>query len=161
MLISRDPRSLDPLIKGQARADQNGTLAGTPNHFEARLRFSAAMEDVCSARFRHRTSTAREAKGREGEMNKRKLGSFALCGMLLALCFSADAQQTKKIHRIGNLSLASPPSNPSDVDAFRKGLRDLGYIEGQNISIEYRWAEGRYERLPDLATELVRLKVDV
>ena len=94
-------------------------------------------------------------------MNKRELGSFALCGMLLALCFSADAQQTKKIHRIGNLSLASPPSNPNDVDAFRKGLRDLGYIEGQNISIEYRWAEGRYERLPDLATELVRFKVDV
>jgi putative tryptophan/tyrosine transport system substrate-binding protein len=73
-----------------------------------------------------------------------------------------EAQQPKKVARIGILRPDSPPPNVSEVlVAFLGGLRDLGYIEGQDISIEYRWAEGRYERLPDLAAELVRLKVDV
>ena len=63
---------------------------------------------------------------------------------------AADAQQAEKVSRIGYLGAASPSAVPHLVEAFRQGLRDLGYIEGRNIAIEYRWAEGRYERLPDL-----------
>jgi putative ABC transport system substrate-binding protein len=78
--------------------------------------------------------------------------------LLFGLCPWADAQQPKKIPRIG---LLSPTSDDYRIDAFRQGLRDLGYIEGQNITIEYRWAEGRFDQLPYLATELVRLNIDV
>ncbi|MBI2015686.1 MAG: ABC transporter substrate-binding protein, partial [Candidatus Rokubacteria bacterium] len=73
----------------------------------------------------------------------------------------ADAQPPAPIPRIGLLS----PFSPSDAalwhQAFRQGLRDLGWVEGKNISIEYRYAEGRSDRLPGLAAELVRLKVDL
>jgi putative ABC transport system substrate-binding protein len=73
-----------------------------------------------------------------------------------------DAQQAKKIPRIGFLSFVATASSPGpNVEAFRQGLRDLGYVEGQNIVIEYRFAEGKENRLPDLAAELVRLKVDI
>jgi putative tryptophan/tyrosine transport system substrate-binding protein len=83
-----------------------------------------------------------------------------LPGSLLAAPLAAEAQQAGKIHRIGFLHFGS--SGPSvEVDAFRQGLRELGYIEGQNIAIEYRFASGHVERLPGLAAELVRLKVDV
>jgi len=115
-------------------------------------------------RFRHRTSTARrEAKGtrREGEMNKRKLGSFALCVMLLALCASAEAQQPKKVPQIGYLSQVDPASESTRSEGIRVALRELGYIEGQNIAIEYRYGEGRRDRESELVAELVRLKVDV
>jgi ABC-type uncharacterized transport system substrate-binding protein len=87
-----------------------------------------------------------------------------LCAMLFALCFSVEAQQAKKIPQIGFLSRRSAPtpSNPyPSADAFLQGLRDLGYFEGKNIRIEYRYAAGREDRLPALATELVQLKVDV
>ena len=92
-----------------------------------------------------------------------KITGFALCALLLALAFPAHAQQPKKAARIGILRSDSPsPNAPVEtLVAFRGGLRELGYVEGQNIFLEYRWAEGRYERLPDLAAELVRLKVDV
>jgi putative ABC transport system substrate-binding protein len=94
-------------------------------------------------------------------MNKRKLGSFALCAMLFALCQSAEAQQPTKIPRIGYLSITDPATDSARAEGIRLALRDLGYIEGQNIAIEYRYAEGKNDRLPGLATELVRLKVDV
>jgi putative tryptophan/tyrosine transport system substrate-binding protein len=94
-------------------------------------------------------------------MNNRKLGNFALSAMLLALCVSAEAQQPKKVLRIGLLSGASPSTNVPRHEAFRQGLRELGYIEGQNIAIEYRYAEGKRDRYPELAAELVRLKVDI
>jgi putative ABC transport system substrate-binding protein len=80
--------------------------------------------------------------------------------LLSALCSFAEAQQTTKIPRIGFLYAASAVS-PSGSLSFREGLRKLGYIEGQNIIIEYRYAKGQFERLPVLAGELVRLKVDV
>ena len=73
---------------------------------------------------------------------------------------AADAQQAGKVTRIGFLGY-SATSAPHLVEAFRQGLRELGYVEGQNLLIEYRWSEGRAERLPDLAAELVRLKVDL
>jgi putative ABC transport system substrate-binding protein len=78
---------------------------------------------------------------------------------MLALPLAAYAQQPKKIPRIGFLSAASVSSDRLDI--FRQGLRELGYVEGQNVVIEARWAEGKYERLPGFAAELVRLKVDV
>ena len=82
---------------------------------------------------------------------------------LLAAPLTAEAQQAGKIHRVGFLSPTSPSDsgNPRRFGAFQEGLRELGYAEGQNIAIESRWAEGRYERLSGLAMELVRLKVDV
>ena len=80
--------------------------------------------------------------------------------MLLALPLPAGAQQAGKVYRVGFL-WDSPAVWPHALEGFRQGLRDLGWIEGQNIVVEYRWAEGRFDRLPGLAEELVRLKVDV
>jgi putative ABC transport system substrate-binding protein len=73
----------------------------------------------------------------------------------------AQAQQPAKIPRIGMLIVASASASTARVEAFRQRLRELGYVEGKNLVIEYRYAEGKPERLPDLAAELVRLKVDV
>jgi putative ABC transport system substrate-binding protein len=85
----------------------------------------------------------------------------ALSAMLLALCFSASAQQPTKISRIGYLGANFLTTNPARIEAFRQGLRELRYVEGKNIVIEWRFAEGKLVRLPALAAELVRLKVDV
>jgi putative tryptophan/tyrosine transport system substrate-binding protein len=94
-------------------------------------------------------------------MNKRKLGSFALCAMLFALSVSAQAQQPGKIPRIGYLSNSDPATESARSEPIRLALRELGYIEGQNIAIEYLYAEGKRDRFLELAAELVRLKVDV
>jgi putative ABC transport system substrate-binding protein len=83
---------------------------------------------------------------------------IALGAGALAAPLAAFAQQKGKVWRIGFLGAVSAADR---VEALRAGLRDLGYVEGKNIVIEFRWAEGKYERLPDLAAELVRLKVDV
>ena len=91
----------------------------------------------------------------------RKLFRLTLCTMLLALCASAEAQQPTKVHRIGFLATLSPFTISARAEAFRQGLRELGYVEGKNIVIEYRYAEGKLDRLSELAAELVRLKVDV
>jgi putative ABC transport system substrate-binding protein len=74
---------------------------------------------------------------------------------------AARAQQTEKMSRIGYLGSSSPSLEPHYVEAFRQKLRDLGHVEGENIVIEYRWAEGQDDRLPNLATELVRLEPDI
>ena len=92
---------------------------------------------------------------------RKKIIGFALSTMLLALCGLADAQQAKKVPRIGCLFTPSASASVSLREAFREGLRQLGYVEGQNIVVEWRYADGRDERLPDLAAELARLKVDV
>ena len=91
----------------------------------------------------------------------KKVTCLVLGAMLLALSFPAQAQQPKKVPRIGVLWLYSPDIASSFAEAFRQGLRGLGYVEGQNIAIEERWAEGRFDRLPSLAAELVRLNVDI
>jgi putative ABC transport system substrate-binding protein len=85
---------------------------------------------------------------------------FMLGAVLFALCFPVRAQQSK-IPRIGFLGANFPSTISARTDAFRQGLLELGYVEGKNIVIEYRWAEGNFDRLPGLAGELVRLKVDV
>jgi putative ABC transport system substrate-binding protein len=92
---------------------------------------------------------------------KKKLVLSAVATLLLASVYSAAAQQPKKVPRIGFLSPATRTGYQYLTDAFLQGLRDLGYVEGQNIVIEYRWADGNFERLPELAADLVRLKVDV
>jgi putative ABC transport system substrate-binding protein len=79
----------------------------------------------------------------------------------LALPFPVRAQQAKKIPRIGFIGGASRSAGSARIDAFRQGLRELGYVEGKNIVIEWRFAEGKLDRLPALAAELVRLKVDI
>ena len=91
---------------------------------------------------------------------KRRAFLGAVTGVLAAP-LAIEAQQAAGIPRIGYLGPTSASSEAFILEAFRQGLRDVGYTEGQNIGIDYRWAEGQDERLPDLAAELVRLKVDV
>ena len=93
-------------------------------------------------------------------MDRRAFISTVTLG-LLAVPLAADAQQSGKVFRIGFLGVASASGYASEVEAVRAGLRDFGYVEGKNIVIEYRWAEGKHDRLPEVAAELVRLKVDV
>src|SRR5262245_61091696 len=81
--------------------------------------------------------------------------------MLFVLCVSAEAQQPKKIHRMGYLSSLSPSSESNRSEAIRIALRELGYVEGQNIAIEYRYGDGKPDRAPEIAADLVRLKVDI
>jgi putative ABC transport system substrate-binding protein len=90
-----------------------------------------------------------------------KLVVSALCAIIFALCGSSKAQTPTKIFRIGYLAPSSLSALVVRTDAFRHGLRDLGYVEGKNIVIEWRSADGKLDRLPALAAELVRLKVDV
>src|SRR5215831_20696062 len=92
---------------------------------------------------------------------KRKIIGLTFSALLFLLSFPADAQQPKKVQRIGLLSSGSPSSTKEGVEAFRQRLHELGYVEGQNIVIEYRYAEGVPDRFPNLAAELVKLKVDI
>jgi len=89
----------------------------------------------------------------------RRIGFAVVLTLGLLAPLAGEAQPTARVPRIGILRPGSPP-DPL-VEAFRQGLRELGYTEGRTISIEYRWAEGRDERLPSLAADLVRLQVDV
>ena len=93
---------------------------------------------------------------------KKNIFGFALGAMLLALSVLAEAQQaTKKIPRVGFLSLNPVTVQKDRLEAFREALRKLGYVEGENINIEYRYADNKPERIPGLASELVHLNVDV
>src|SRR4029450_4063967 len=94
-------------------------------------------------------------------MKRAAMPSILVAVVLLALGVTAEAQQPKKVPRIGLLGVVSASAAEGRIEAFRQGLRDLGYVEGKNIVIEYRTAEGKLERLPALASQLVRLKVDV
>jgi putative ABC transport system substrate-binding protein len=96
-----------------------------------------------------------------GNSQKVKVIGVALNAMLFALCLPAEAQQPKKIYRIGYLSSVEPAADSPIAEAIRKSLRELGYIEGQNIAIEYRYGAGRRDQYTELAGELVRLKVDL
>src|SRR5262249_46450929 len=100
-----------------------------------------------------RTAMRHEAIGRR----KVQCFGFALCAWLFAVCLSAQAQQPNKLPLIGYLTVAGP----SPSQALLQGLRDLGYVVGQNIAIEYRSADGKRDRVSNLADELVRLKVTI
>src|SRR5262245_59115416 len=114
-------QSRDHVLQGPER-----TSTEKPNYFEeGRLLFLRQWKVYVLPRFKHKTSTVRE-----GEMNKRKLGSFALCAMLFALCQSAEAQQPAKVPRIGWLSNADAATDSARAGGLRLALRERGYIEG-------------------------------
>jgi ABC-type uncharacterized transport system substrate-binding protein len=92
---------------------------------------------------------------------KKKFVPFALAVLLLAVSFPVEAQQPTKVPRIGYVDAGSPAITGHRAQAFVQGLRDLGYVEGENIVIEYRWADGKLDRLPGFVADLVRAKVDV
>jgi putative tryptophan/tyrosine transport system substrate-binding protein len=108
-----------------------------------------------------------EIRGQKSEVSKTLalrpllLALSLLSSLLLAPCSSAQAQQPTKIPRIGYLAAGDPATDSTRAEAIRLALRELGYIEGQNIAIEYRYAEGKADRYTDLVAELVRLKVDI
>src|SRR4029453_17902450 len=93
-------------------------------------------------------------------MDRRRFLLTLVAGAL-AVPLDGKAQQGGRVYRIGYLGAGSPSAQANRVEALRAGLGDLGYVEGKNIVIEFRWAEGRSDRLSDLAAELVRLNVDV
>jgi len=105
-----------------------------------------------------KTGTRRETTGKS---KKSKLVAPTLCALLLALSFPVEAQQAKKVPRIAYVSAASASSQVTQLEAFRQGLRELGYSEGKNIVIEERYAEGKRDRLSEFAAQLVHLKVDI
>ena len=94
-------------------------------------------------------------------MKKAAVPSILVAVVLVALGVTAEAQQPKKLPRLGYLSSGDPASESARSEPFRQALSKLGYIEGQNISTEYRYAEGKRDRFHELAAELVRLKVDI
>ena len=92
---------------------------------------------------------------------RRKIIGLTLSAILLTLCSFVEAQQPKKLPTIGYLSVNDPTSESTRSEAIRLALRELGYIDGQSIAIEYRYGDGKRDRYPELAAELVRLKVDI
>jgi ABC-type uncharacterized transport system substrate-binding protein len=98
---------------------------------------------------------------RKSETRNLRLCALALGGLLLAVCFPVQAQQSAKVWKIGVLVSTSRALNASREDNLWQGLRQLGYVEGKNVAMEYRYADGQLDRLPQLAADLVGLKVDV
>src|SRR6185503_19565244 len=99
---------------------------------------------------------------RKSAIQNRKLVGFSIIAFVFVVAGTvAQAQQPTKIPRIGFLMAASTSANAARNDGFRQGLRELGYVEGKNINVEWRSAEGKADRRPSLAAELVRLKVDI
>src|SRR5215813_8615279 len=92
---------------------------------------------------------------------KKRITVLTLCAVLFGFCGSINAQQAGKIFRVGYLDVSTASGSTVLLDAFRQELSKLGWIEAKNITIEYRFAEQKQERLPELAADLVRLKVDV
>src|SRR4249920_2797953 len=104
-------------------------------------------------------SSTERKRGRK--LMRKNVIRLTLCAMLFALCAAAEAQQPKKVFRIGYLSSTDPARESARSGEIRLALRERGYIEGQNIAIEYRYAQGKVDRNPELAAELVHLKVDI
>jgi putative tryptophan/tyrosine transport system substrate-binding protein len=94
-------------------------------------------------------------------MKKAAVPLILIAVVLLVLGVTAEAQQPRKVPRIGYLSIGDPATESTRAEAFRLALRELGYIEGQNVAFEYRYREGKLDRLAELAAGLVRLKVDL
>jgi putative ABC transport system substrate-binding protein len=94
-------------------------------------------------------------------VNTRRKVLLAIATTLLAMPLTGEAQNARKIYRVGYLGNSSASLEPNLVEAFRQGMRELGYVEGKNLVIEFRWAEGRYDRFANLVTDLIHLPVDV
>src|ERR1041384_6893632 len=92
---------------------------------------------------------------------KNTFGTVLLCAWVFAVCYSAEGQQLKKLPRIGVVGGSSAAGVSARIEAFRDGLRELGYVEGKNIFVDYRYADGKSDRLPALVAELVALNPDV
>src|SRR4030095_5840632 len=150
-------RNPDPLIKSQSQSGPERNINKKAQPFRSPLAFSSRMEGVCSAQ----VQAQNKHSGGDKDAMKKNVFCLALGAMLFALCFSAEAQELKKVPRIGYLSAVDPATDSARVEGIRLALRELGYIEGQNIAIEYRYGDGKRDRYPDLAAELVRLKVDI
>ena len=103
-------------------------------------------------------TTPRPTCSPTGGASARSAAYLGLVLVLFAVPFVADAQPSRKVPRIGYLHSGTASGA---LDAFREGLKDLGYLEGRNVTIDARWAEGKYARLPDLVAELIRLDADV
>jgi len=112
-------------------------------------------------RWLNSSSDNRKSKSGPADKNLKWLGLSVIAFVLVVSGFVAQAQQSTKIPRIGYLTGVSLSADSPRFEGFRQGLRELGYVEGKNIVIEYRYAEGKLDRLPALAAELVRLKVDI
>jgi ABC-type uncharacterized transport system substrate-binding protein len=108
-----------------------------------------------------RCDDSAERTGASGSGDSMKVAIITLCALLFVLSISVQAQQPTKIARIGFLSSASASSVSDRAEAFRQGLRDIGYVEGKDVVVEWRYAEGKLDRLPTLAAELLHLNVDV
>jgi putative ABC transport system substrate-binding protein len=102
-----------------------------------------------------------ESGERGRKLMRKNVFGLTLCAMLFALCSLVEAQQPKKTPRVGFLTAGSASSESASVEAFRNGLGALGYVEGEDVVVEYRHAEFKYDQLPALATELLQLKVDI
>src|SRR5437899_3124534 len=126
---------------------------------------SAQVFDWGEKQMRDRTrmrSLSFRSDNRKSKIQNRKLVGIVALAVAFAMCGAvAQAQQPKKVLRLGYLSNLDSARESTRVEAIRRALRQLGYIEGQNIAIEYRYAEGKRDRLPELAAELVRLRVDI
>jgi putative tryptophan/tyrosine transport system substrate-binding protein len=94
-------------------------------------------------------------------MKRAAVSSILIAVILLAVAVIVEAQEPKKVPRLGYLAVSDAASEFTRIEAFRQGLREIGYVEGKNIVIEWRYAEGKLDRVKELAAELVRLKVDV
>src|SRR5206468_949647 len=111
---------------------------------------------------RIRISDSQSGNRKSKIQNRKSAGVSVIACVFIMPVAVAHAQQPKKITRIGFVSGSGDPNTPvPQIEAFRQGLRDLGYIEGKNILVEYRYAEGKQDRYPSLVTELMQLKVDV
>jgi putative tryptophan/tyrosine transport system substrate-binding protein len=108
-------------------------------------------------------SVQRSGVSKSGERNpmSKRIFCFALSAMIFALCFSVEAQQQAKVAKIGWLASGSAATLGPGAELFRREFRALGYVEGKNVTFEYRYADNKPDRFPALANELVRLKVDV
>jgi putative tryptophan/tyrosine transport system substrate-binding protein len=107
-------------------------------------------------------SSSCQSDNRKSKIQNRKWAGIFAIALTFAMCrVVAEAQQPKKVPRIGYLSVSSLSVMADRIEAFRQGLRELGYVEGKDIVIEWRYGEEKPDRVSDLATELVRLKVDV
>jgi putative tryptophan/tyrosine transport system substrate-binding protein len=106
-------------------------------------------------------SSSFRSDNRKSKIQKRKLVGIVALAVILTMYGAVAQAQPKKVPRLGFLGTTSPSDISARVEAFRHGLREVGYVDGQNITIEYRWAEGKLDRLPNLAAELVSHKVDI
>ena len=159
MLECGNPASISPGVPGHK-------MKQDPSHsFRTSFRFRLPIFDWGEKQMHERIwmlSSSSRSDNRKSKIENRKwAGLFAIVVALTVCGARAEAQQPTKVHRIGYLSPVDAATDSPRAEGIRLALRELGYIEGQNIAIEYRYAEGKVDRAPELAAELVRLKVDI